>query len=231
MDAYQDLLRRLWEAARDNHHPLLTEAAQGLESLIRRCQELEKAVVIDELTGLYKLSYFKEQVEAALEQARRGNFSCSLIMLDLDFFKQINDTYGHQTGNMVLQAVARTIARNIRKTDTAARYGGEEFAVLLPATGLEGAVALSRRLKRAIARVRVKDNGQEIKVTASLGISVFKPHQEIGWEEFLRQADEQLLRAKQEGRNRICYPDWRSLYPAEAGVSAEEKGLLFGRKR
>ncbi|HFB84006.1 MAG TPA: diguanylate cyclase, partial [Thermodesulfatator sp.] len=98
METYLELARRLQEAAGADES-LLAEAAKALETLVRRCQQLEQAVVVDELTGLYKLSYFRTQVESALEQARRGNFACALIMMDLDFFKQINDTYGHLAGN------------------------------------------------------------------------------------------------------------------------------------
>jgi diguanylate cyclase (GGDEF)-like protein len=141
-------------------------------------------------------------------------------MLDLDYFKSINDTYGHRTGDMVLQALAQVYRHNTRDIDILARYGGEEFVVLLPNTGREGARACAEKMHRAIGDKPVSVGAVKVHVTASLGVSSITEEMKDE-EELLRQADTSLLIAKQRGRNRVC--EWTEVVEAAAEEATDEQ--------
>ncbi len=157
----------------------------------------------DGLTDLYNHRYFQEQMRMMIEASKRYETSFSLIILDIDFFKKFNDTFGHQAGDAVLRQVAQTLKKNIRSTDIACRYGGEEMSIILPKTDHEIAIFTANKI---CARVSSKDfrlpNGRETSVTISLGVSTF-PNDGVTAEELIEAADKRLYNAKHNGRNQV----------------------------
>ena len=175
------------------------------ERRLRKMQkELERLAHTDSLTGLYNRRIFMQRLEEEVERVRRHGKSLSVLIFDLDFFKLVNDTYGHDTGDVVLVAVARLANEAKRVSDVAARLGGEEFALLLPETDQQGAVQLAQRLRSAIEKnLYLSTSGTPVKVTASIGVATASAEaDEI--EKLLSLADRQLYRAKNNGRNRVC---------------------------
>ncbi len=160
--------------------------------------------VSDGLTGLYVRRYFDLRMDEEFGQAQRYRRAFSLILLDIDHFKQLNDTYGHQTGDRVLQQFAALLRAHTRRTDISCRYGGEELAVILPETRLDQAAVLADKLRDLIADTPFLGAYNEtLAVTASMGVAEFRETQK--WPaDMLRAADEALYRAKHEGRNRVC---------------------------
>ncbi len=176
-----------------------------LAALTARLGELQRLSVTDGLTGLHNHRHFQHRLREEFRRAQRYDDALSLILLDLDHFKRVNDTYGHTVGDAVLREVAAALMRSVRETDLVARYGGEEFALLLPRTHLAGALTVAERVLRELRALRpVRD---ELRVTASLGVSSLPHRAVLSPEQLLLTADEALLRAKEDGRNRIClYP-------------------------
>jgi diguanylate cyclase (GGDEF)-like protein len=163
--------------------------------------QVRRQAVTDELTGLGNYARFQELLSIEAQQVRRYGDSVALLMLDLDDFKSINDTFGHQQGDAVLRAVARSLRESCREVDTAVRYGGDELAVILPRTRLEGALAIGERARAAIESLRIPrlDGDDSLRVTASVGVSA----SEIGdTEALISDADRALYIAKREGKNR-----------------------------
>ncbi|HTK04837.1 MAG TPA: sensor domain-containing diguanylate cyclase [Candidatus Eisenbacteria bacterium] len=184
---------------------LLAEVTQKKEEVERLYVEVEKLSVTDEKTGLYNSRYFQRQIADEYERMKRGHMAeLSLVVIDIDFFKKFNDTYGHQTGDDVLKAVAEVLKRVVRKIDVPCRFGGEEFMVILPSTGREGALRLAERIRTAVAELKVPVKGKsDVSVTISLGVRTHSPKDStVGM--FIHEADEAMYRAKQTGRNRTC---------------------------
>lgn len=167
---------------------------------------LRRQSSLDRLTKLYNHAAFRRRVERELERARRGGTRCGVLMLDLDDFKGINDTYGHDAGNEVLRHVARTLVGTVRASDlvarpTVARFGGDEFEILLPGAGRDGAMGTARRLVAALGAAAVPWNGRSLRVSVSVGGAVF-PDDAGSAAELLRRADEALYASKRSGKNR-----------------------------
>ncbi|MCP5179288.1 MAG: sensor domain-containing diguanylate cyclase [Pseudomonadales bacterium] len=175
------------------------------ERRLRKLQkELERLAHTDALTGLYNRRIFMQRLEEEVERVRRHGTTLSVLLFDLDFFKKVNDTYGHDAGDIVLAAVARVATQVKRMSDVAARLGGEEFALLLPETDQQGAVQLAQRLRTAIERHQyLSPAGVPLHVTASIGVAT-ATHEAREIEKLLSLADRQLYRAKNNGRNRVC---------------------------
>jgi len=168
--------------------------------------EMERMATHDGLTHLFNRGYFNDKIAYEFRRARRYRLPLSLILLDIDHFKSINDTYGHPAGDTLLQAVAHKIGTLSRETDIVARYGGEEFALILPQTPSADALVLAERLRAAIEQLQVFYEHHPIGRTTSVGVASFAP--EIAEPATLiRQADEALYRAKREGRNRVARYD------------------------
>ncbi|OGB89257.1 hypothetical protein A2625_03720 [candidate division WOR-1 bacterium RIFCSPHIGHO2_01_FULL_53_15] len=168
-------------------------------------RELEKLSIVDELTGVYNRRYFNRMIEAEFIRAKRQGHPLSLLMIDIDHFKKLNDVYGHQFGDRVLKAVAKAIEKTARdKIDIVARYGGEEFAAILPDTNKEGSEAsgIAERVRREIEKTVFEHEGNPVSLTVSIGIASFpKNSDSVG--DLIFTADQALYRAKDAGRNSI----------------------------
>ncbi len=179
------------------------EEKERLEKLVQeRTKEIELLSKTDALTKLWNRRYLEEMLQMEFKRARRYNHDLSLIVVDLDHFKKINDTYGHIAGDEVLKEVAKRIKKSLRETDFVGRYGGEEIVVILPETDAEKAFNIAQKIKKALESEPVLFNGTEIKVTASLGISQLRKEHNC-YERLFHEADEALYEAKRRGRNTI----------------------------
>lgn len=177
-------------------------------SHVERLESLAKRASTDGLTGLWNRKTFLDRLAEDLSRLD-GRYPCAVVMLDIDHFKSINDTYGHPFGDEVLRNVAAVLRKGVRKGDTAGRYGGEEFVLYLHMTDMEQACEGAERFRRMIRRIRVRNGDREISFTASFGVAC-APHHGKGPEELLRHADEALYLSKQRGRDRV------TLYPGSS---------------
>ena len=187
------------QALRDSNAHLQAQ----IEEIGRLQVALQELAIRDGLTGLYNRRYLDETLEREVSRARREGSPLSLVMLDIDHFKRVNDTYGHQVGDEVLKMLARTLAVDIRAEDVACRYGGEEFLILLPNMPLETALARAEAWRHAVASLSVVHGNFPIRFTISLGVSAYPEHGKTP-DELTRCADQALYRAKREGRNRVA---------------------------
>ena len=168
---------------------------------IIKISHLEDLAATDGLTGLANRAYFDQYIRTEVAQYRRNRQPLSLLMVDIDHFKAVNDTLGHPCGDEVLRKVAEILEANVRASDTAARYGGEEFVVVLPETELEGAASLAEKLRAQVEKASIQYNGRPIKVTISIGAAQYNGSSNI--KEFVEAADDNMYRAKHAGRNRV----------------------------
>ena len=158
----------------------------------------------DALTGLYNRRHFENTVEREFSRAERYGCDLTISIIDIDFFKKFNDTYGHLCGDYVLKEVAYIIADNFRKTDFVFRYGGEEFVVLLTETNLEQSQIPMERLRKTVENYKFTYDNQDIKLTISAGVACNKKQ---SVQEFLDSADKALYRAKESGRNKVVFEE------------------------
>jgi diguanylate cyclase len=190
----------------------LDDSQQEIESLKLEVVRAREAALIDGLTGLTNRKGFDKAIEGGLEASMDPKAYPSLIMADIDFFKRINDEYGHVFGDRVIQAVARVLKDSVKGRDTAARYGGEEFAILLPDTPIEGAVALAEQIRSQVSRCHIKRQGNHEligNITISMGVARYDGAESVA--SLVARADRALYVSKQQGRNRV------TAEPAPAG--------------
>lgn len=180
----------------------ITDRKHVEEELLAAKKHAEELAQKDELTGLNNRRAFFERSHHAFEQSKRFSHATSVIMMDIDHFKLINDNYGHSAGDKVLQAVAELLQTLVREIDIVARIGGEEFAFVLSETGLEDAAILAERIRSGIEGLAVTIDGHKIKFSASFGVAACKDEDE-NIEALLKKADEALYVAKKKGRNQI----------------------------
>ena len=164
---------------------------------------MEKLSIIDGLTHTFLRRYFLVRFREELSRSEEWGLNLSIIMVDLDRFKDINDSFGHLAGDVVLREVADILKKNVREIDLVARFGGEEFCILLPETDSAGAYAVAERIRKAVNDYIIKAYDESIKITISMGISSF-PRDSRVMEDLIESADRALYRAKREGRNRAC---------------------------
>jgi diguanylate cyclase (GGDEF)-like protein len=182
----------------------IIKQAQDITQRKKLERELERQAHTDYLTGLANRRHFLELAEHEVAHAKRYGGALSVAMLDLDHFKKINDTYGHQVGDLVLKELARICQRMLREVDVVGRLGGEEFAILFPETGGNEAYEIVERLREAIANSPVAlDQGRTLQFTASIGIASFI-ESDLSIDILLNRADKALYEAKTGGRNRIA---------------------------
>jgi diguanylate cyclase (GGDEF)-like protein len=195
--------RGTFDSASQRVLAILANQAAATLSLIRDKEHQKKLAVLDGLTGLYNRRAFNDLlVQAIGREDRQAGGRLGLLILDLDHFKKLNDTYGHPAGDAALKGAAEVLRRHLRKGDQAARYGGEEFVVILPGTDEAGARHLAERVREAVANHRLVFEGAKISVTASCGLAVW-PGDGKEPEALLASADRALYSAKQAGRNRV----------------------------
>ncbi|MCP4077109.1 MAG: GGDEF domain-containing protein [Gammaproteobacteria bacterium] len=200
---------------------------QELSLLRSEVAELKLLVTTDTLTGLNNLRYFQENLSIEMERTLRAGRPTSIIMIDLDFFKAINDERGHEAGNQALKVAAAVFKHAIRLSDVVCRYGGEEFVIILPQTTLPTAVNVAERVRLWLEQALVEFEGKTFTLTASLGVGVFSSDSELTRESFVDSVDQYLYQAKEQGRNQVCHADFSTM-KTETSVSAEEKSALFG---
>lgn len=176
-------------------------------SLMRTMKEeydrLQAISIVDELTGLYNRRYFTERFEEEINRAKRYNYPVSCLMIDIDFFKNVNDTYGHLAGDQVLAELALIVKDSTRVVDFVCRFGGEEFVVLLPQTGISGALVVAEKMRRNVEQHGFPVDGRTIPVSVSIGVAVLDTENPGTFEELIRQADEAMYAAKKSGRNQV----------------------------
>ena len=182
---------------------LQAELRQSNELLKQSNELLTELSNTDPLTGLSNRRYLMDALNKELHRAKRSNQVLTLIMLDIDHFKEINDTFGHHSGDMVLDAVARVLQGKTRRYDIAARYGGEEFVLALPDTPPANAHTVAEHLRQAIEALSFASPMDRYRTTASFGIAAYPSPRVDDVDALLREADAALYRAKQSGRNRI----------------------------
>jgi diguanylate cyclase (GGDEF)-like protein len=171
-------------------------------SLSRRSETLEHAALTDALTGMQNRRYFDDALREYIGEFKRIGRPVGLMILDLDHFKRVNDTHGHDIGDEVLKAVAKCLKDMTRYHDVVARLGGEEFAVVTPNMEAEPLSRFAERIRKAIAGTAVMSGNIRLRITTSVGLAVWNGEETA--EEFYRRADRQLYEAKRMGRNRVC---------------------------
>ncbi|HEY0189576.1 MAG TPA: sensor domain-containing diguanylate cyclase, partial [Kofleriaceae bacterium] len=197
------------QAFRADHQRLLESLALQIAASLQNAHLYELAMV-DGLTGLFMRRYFDARIEEEIERSKRYGTAFSVVMMDVDDFKSLNDSHGHLIGDRVLRGIANTVKQQMRGVDTAARYGGEEIAVILPRTELVNAYTVGERIRAAIADLRITTDGEpprSLRVTASFGIAGYPESNAArtatSGEDLVRRADRALYRAKKLGKNRV----------------------------
>ncbi len=189
----------------------IQQLAKQISTTITRAnvyEEILKYATLDALTGFYNRRQLDERIKQETASAKRKKTPLCAIMTDIDFFKKVNDTYGHATGDLVLKTVAKIMRAHLREYDIAARYGGEEFVILLPSTDIKEALIVAERLRASIEKkvidiekVNTKNDTKNISVTISLGVCKYTPDENP--QKFLMNADKALYQAKESGRNQV----------------------------
>jgi diguanylate cyclase (GGDEF)-like protein len=190
---FEELLLRLKRVLKERQ--LTNERIEMLE-------KLKKLAITDGLTRLYNSRHFYNQMELEADRSNRYNHPLALLLLDIDLFKEYNDTYGHLEGDKVLQKIGKVITACLRKMDTAYRYGGEEFTILLPETTAKEAKTVAERIRTGIEKVRfLPQAANETNITISIGVTEYCRKEDLS--EFVQRADRAMYLSKKEGRNKV----------------------------
>ena len=197
-----------------------------VEMLRRQIDDLSELVSTDALTGLFNFRHFKTVLQAEMDRSKRSGIPTSLVMVDADHFKAINDTHGHEVGNQALRHLADILRGEVRTTDIVCRYGGEEFAMIFPETHLNLAVKVADRIREEVATSPLRIQEKEINLTVSMGASVYMKTSVLDIDDFIDSVDKYLYEAKQSGRNCICHIDYADLR-AVTEVGVDERAMLF----
>jgi len=182
----------------------LCRTHEVIENLVTSNRRLVRQSVTDSMTGLYNHKRLLDWLEIEFKRAERNLEPLSCIMVDIDHFKLVNDTYGHRFGDFALQEFSTLLRATIRKTDILGRYGGEEFLIILPNTAAIGAVNLGEKLRSAVESFKIDQDGTQIHITASFGVASTSDGQVFNHDQLLQMTDKALYVAKQSGRNRVC---------------------------
>jgi diguanylate cyclase (GGDEF)-like protein len=217
-------------AFRVDHQRLLESLGLQIAAALQNAHLYELAMV-DGLTGLFMRRYFDARIEEEIERSKRYGTAFSVVMMDVDDFKSLNDANGHLIGDRVLRGIANVVKSQMRGVDTAARYGGEEIAVILPRTELVNAYNVGERIRAAVAELRITtdaDPPAALRVTASFGIAAYPESTASDGEDLVRCADRALYRAKQTGKNRVELFWSDDAEVARDGGAAEAAGAALG---
>ncbi|HEY3494024.1 MAG TPA: GGDEF domain-containing protein [Polyangiaceae bacterium] len=182
--------------------PSILKYLSGLDAEAKYHEEIYRMTIVDGLTQIHNKRYLFEALDKELIRARRYDRQLSLLIFDIDFFKNINDQYGHLAGDHVLRELARIVQERIRRDEVFARYGGEEFVIVLPETPLAGGVALAENLRGRVETHAFAFQGERIPVTISVGCAMLGEEKTAA--ELIQRADDKLYEAKRGGRNRVC---------------------------
>lgn len=170
----------------------------------QRLSKIKNIAIYDTLTGLYNRRHFEERLGVDAQKSFYAGTPLSLVMVDIDYFKKVNDTFGHTEGDRVLCNISSLLKNSIRKKDTVARYGGEEFILILPEAGLEESFMIAERIRRLVETTPFEVGQAQVHLTVSMGISNFPSHRAKSKEELIKMADQALYDAKRGGRNKVC---------------------------
>jgi diguanylate cyclase (GGDEF)-like protein len=165
-------------------------------------ETLKESTLRDPMTGLHNRRFLEEYVDTLIASARRKQSHLSILMLDLDYFKMVNDTYGHDAGDAVLKAVAQVLKQSVRASDLVIRYGGEEFLILLQDASGAAAEQVAEGIRQAVEKLRVSVGGVSLQKTISIGLADYPDDSDTFWQT-VKFADVALYRAKESGRNRV----------------------------
>jgi diguanylate cyclase (GGDEF)-like protein len=176
---------------------------------------LKEQATRDSLTNLYNYRSFHDLLQREWEQSRRGKLPLAVVIADIDYFKKVNDTYGHPAGDFILVSLAGLLTRLLRSSDILARHGGEEFGMGLPGISLENAMAVVGRLRKSIESFEFEYEGRKIPLTMSFGVAFLPPRSQVEKDDLVKMADTALYQAKETGRNKVC------LWLAEGPVPQE----------
>ena len=222
--------RRILKAASDLVLTTPDDLVSQVAELEQENRHLRTLTLTDELTGLYNYRFFAKQLAVEMARTMRTGQACSLIMIDLDDFKQINDTFGHDEGNTFLVRVTETLTQRLRPTDIMCRYGGDEFAVIMPATDLLDAVRIAERLNVSVSGLPPK---LDKPFSVSIGVAEYHPERcdHSDTKHLISLADKALYRAKQRGKDGICYEGRLPDLDRPTSVSFDEKTALLGLRK
>jgi diguanylate cyclase (GGDEF)-like protein len=193
------------------------------KELLETNKRLELLSITDGLTKLHNHRYFQDELARAFEESQRYQRPLSLAMIDIDFFKKFNDTYGHAVGDDVLKRAAELYRSSVRSTDLVARYGGEEFAVMMPETALEDAIAFAEKIRSMIETTPLETQAGALNVTVSLGVASVPQSRIRSAKELIVAADKALYRAKRNGRNQVQAERRRDALARAPRVPTEEQ--------
>ncbi|MBN1868569.1 diguanylate cyclase [Candidatus Sumerlaeota bacterium] len=179
-------------------------SAFTIQELVHANRTLNEISITDSLTGLHNRGYMMDRLNLEFKRAERSGEPLSCLMIDIDHFKNINDTYGHKFGDVILRAVAVRLKHHIRETDILGRYGGEEFLIVLPSTDFDGAEFLAEKLRNGMEQEEFRHDNVSLLVTASFGVASTENREVIAADHLLQLSDRALYQAKESGRNRVC---------------------------
>jgi diguanylate cyclase (GGDEF)-like protein len=179
------------------------ESAKSMTSSLN-FQKVKELAIRDGLTGLYNHRHFQEMLSYTIVHSDRYSAQASLLMIDVDDLKVINDTYGHQAGDTVLSSIGNILSETLRKVDIPARYGGDEFAVILPNTNKTGSIAVAEKIRSRLKRVSLRSDSRELQVTFSIGIATY-PQCAASKELLIEKTDRALYESKNNGKNKITH--------------------------
>jgi len=185
----------------------ISERKQMEQALQAALDEVRELTLRDHLTGLHNRRHLEERMDIEIAAAQRYREDVAVIMIDIDHFKVVNDTYGHSAGDALLQNLASTLRKEVRPDDILARYGGEEFVLLMRRTNAQGAVEAAERLRASVEQVPVQTDGQTLKLTVSCGVAALSECSDRCQDNLLRMADQRMYKAKAQGRNLVVGPD------------------------
>jgi diguanylate cyclase (GGDEF)-like protein len=184
--------------------PTILKYLSGADAEAKYHEEIYRMTIVDGLTQIHNKRYLSEALDREVLRARRHQRDLSVLMFDIDFFKRVNDQFGHLAGDYVLRELAKVVQERIRRDEVLARYGGEEFCIVLPETPLPGAAALADDLRERVEKHVFVFQGERMPVTISVGCALMSSTDRTA-AELIQRADEKLYEAKRSGRNRVCH--------------------------